>query len=94
MVKETKTFKANEEVDVLDEKECFIRAKVTKVEGSAATVVYNSENRSYPLTNVFKCGERMPFKACDAPATDPIRIKFVPGSSLKDVKAKNIGKFS
>jgi len=41
-----KKFKANEEVDVLDETECFIRAKVSKVEGSAATVVYNQETRS------------------------------------------------
>jgi len=41
-----KVFKANEEVDVLDEQECFIRAKVVRVDGSAATVSYNQENRS------------------------------------------------
>lgn len=93
IVKTVKKFKANEEVDVLDEKECFIRAKVTKVEGSAATVSYNQETRSYPLDSVFKCGERLPFKACDTPATTPIRIKFVPGSCLEDIKKKNIGEF-
>lgn len=93
LVKEVKSFKANEEVDVLDEKECFIRAKVTKVEGTACTVSYNQESRSYPLDNVFKCGERMPFKPCEAPSTTPIRIKFVPGSSVEDIKKKNIGQF-
>jgi len=38
LCKVAKKFKANEEVDVLDEKECFIRAKVTKVEGDAVKV--------------------------------------------------------
>jgi len=42
---------------------------------------------------VFKCGERLPFKPCDTPTTTPIRIKFVPGASLNDVKKKNIGQY-
>jgi len=46
LVKPDIKFKANEEVDVLDEAQCFIRAKVVSVEGSAATISYNQENRS------------------------------------------------
>lgn len=38
LVQIVKKFKANEEVDVLDDKECFIRCKIAKVEGNAATV--------------------------------------------------------
>lgn len=94
LVKEDKKFKANEEVDVLDEKECFIRAKVSKVEGSAVTVSYNQESRSYTLSSVFKCGEKMPFKPCDSPTTTPIKIKFVPGGCLDVIKNKNIGQYN
>lgn len=79
---------------MLDEKECFIRAKVAKVDGPAATIIYNQENRSYPISSVFKCGERLPFKACETPTTTAIKIKFVPGSCLEDVKKKNIGAYS
>jgi len=46
LVAEVKKFKANEEVDVLDEKECFIRAKVVSVAGGSATINYKQENRS------------------------------------------------
>jgi len=45
------------------------------------------------MANVFKCGERMPFKPCDSPSTTPIKIKFVPGTCLEDIKKKNIGQF-
>lgn len=38
LVKTDVTYKANEDVDVLDEKECWLRGKVVKVEGSAATI--------------------------------------------------------
>lgn len=93
LVKVVNTYKTNEEVDVLDEKLCFIRGKVAKVEGSAATIVYNQENISYLLSNVFKCGEKLPFTPCDAPTTKPIKIKFVPGGCVEDVKKKNIGEF-
>lgn len=46
LVKLTIKFKANEEVDVLDEKDCFVRAKVNSVTESSAKVTYNGENRS------------------------------------------------
>lgn len=78
---------------MLDEKECFIRAKVSKVEGDAATVSYNSEDRSYNKVNVFKCGDKLPFLPCENPKTNPIKIKFVPKPALEDVKRKNIGMF-
>jgi len=78
---------------VLDEAECFIRARVVSVEASAAIISYNQENRSTILTNVFKCGEKLPFEPCKDPTTTPIKIKFVAGSALKDVQKKNIGEF-
>jgi len=93
LVKPEIKFKANEEVDVLDEAECFIRGRVVIVEGNAATVSYNQENRSYIKTNVFKCGEKLPFEPCLDPTTTPIKIKFVPASSMADVEKKNIGEF-
>lgn len=93
LIKKDVKFKANEEVDVLDEKECFIRGKVVKVEGSAATVSYKQENRSYNKDNVFKCGEKLPFVPCENPTTTPIKIKFVPKGSLEELKKKNIGQY-
>jgi len=93
LVKPDIKFKANEEVDVLDESECFIRATIVSSEGSAAIISYNLENRSTILTNVFKCGEKLPFIPCKDPTTVPIKIKFVSATALKDVEKKNIGEF-
>jgi len=42
---------------------------------------------------VFKCGERLPFQPCENPTTNPIKIKFVPASTLADIEKKNIGDF-
>lgn len=42
---------------------------------------------------MFKCGERLPFQPCENPTTNPIKIKFVPASTLADIEKKNIGDF-
>jgi len=93
LLKNSNTFKANEEVDVLDEKECFIRAKVNDVKGTVAEISYKGEVRSYSLDKVFKCGEKLPFINCENPSTNPIKIKFSPQSSVSILQKKNIGNF-
>lgn len=93
LTKPTMTYKANEEVDVLDEKECFIRAKVNNVKGNIASISYKGENRSYSLDKVFKCGDKLPFIKCAEPSTNPIRIKFAPHHAVKILRKKNIGNF-
>jgi len=92
-LKNSNTFKANEEVDVLDEKECYIRAKVNDVKGTVAEISYRGETRSYSLDKVFKCGEKLPFINCENPSTNPIKIKFTPQSTINILQKKNIGNF-
>lgn len=42
---------------------------------------------------MFKCGDKLPFKPCENPTANPIKIKFVPGAGLEDIKKKNVGNF-
>lgn len=46
LVKVEKKFKANEEVDVLDPAQCWIRAKVVGVEGESVKINFNQETKS------------------------------------------------
>lgn len=93
IVKEEKVYKANEEVDVLDQAKCFIRAKVVSQEGDSVKINYNQEVKSYIKGDVFGCGMRLPFTKCAGTQTKPIQVKFCPSPAKKILKEKNIGDY-
>jgi len=83
-------FKTNEEVDVLDDKQCFIRGVLNSIEGVSANVKSSGRDLSVTTNKLFKCGSKLPFVECKNPSTTLITFKFLPNNLIDVFKNNNI----
>lgn len=77
-------FEKNEEVDVLDGENCYGRGKVTSVDGKTIKAEVSSEEKSFAVEKVFKCGLKLT-DPCAFPSSKPIKIKFCKGGGSLDI---------
>lgn len=84
LLNEIPDFKKGEEVDVLDGENCFGRAVITAVDGKTIKAEISSEEKTFAIDKVFKCGLKLT-DPCAFPPTKPIKIKFCRGGGDLDV---------
>lgn len=85
-------FASNEEVDILDVQECYIRAVVEDVKGEIVNVKYNGQSKGYKLDSVFKCGIKLPHVECKQPPKQ-WKIKFGSKGAVKAMISNNLGDY-